>query len=177
MPTGPADPRGVANASDHYSDGEPMEKIPTPPSNLLPADRMQIRACRMHPRMLLSFFLSLPAFSFSLSPRCSLHQPRSSLPFFRSFLSPEQIFIRAGIYQPRSDPLRPDRWAWPGTRETCAGPLAFWPADALETSFGRNTGLIWTLWIQRCEPSTLHVDSTLQPCGRVVDLVGTPRND
>lgn len=66
LPTGPADPRGVANASDHYSDGEPMERIPTPPSNLLRTDGMQIRACRTPQDIRVYIYISV-CFSFFFS--------------------------------------------------------------------------------------------------------------
>lgn len=64
LPTGPADPRGVANASDHYSDGEPMERIPTPPSNLLRTDGMQIRACRTPQDIRVYIYMCVSLFSF-----------------------------------------------------------------------------------------------------------------
>ena len=73
----PTDPRRVANASDHYSDGEPMERIPTPPSDLTPRRRHANTRVQRTRRTCIFFFLFLflsesllLALALRFRPRC-----------------------------------------------------------------------------------------------------------
>lgn len=81
--------RGVANASDHYSDGEPMERIPTPLRTY--SAQTACKYARAQDQVYISFLLLL----------LLLDSPPSSslLPFFlsfflsSSFLSPPAIAL------------------------------------------------------------------------------------